>query len=231
MSQKNNFGQKMSVALSDWEVARWPNESILQGNWCSVAPIDFDKHVEKLFNALQKENSGESWTYLPYGPFNSQEEFAQWLAKTTLENGTKLYAICDMYSQPIGIAGYLRITPDQGVIEIGHLHFSADLKKTPAATEAMYLMMKYAFDLGYRRYEWKCNTLNEPSIQAAKRLGFTFEGVFRQHMVVKGYNRDTAWFSILDSEWADIKNKLEIWLRLANFNAEGKQINRLNTKE
>jgi RimJ/RimL family protein N-acetyltransferase len=136
-----------------------------------------------------------------------------------------LYAISNNNNLPIGIAGYLRINPEHGVIEVGHLHYSKLLQKTPAATEVMYLMMRYIFDdLGYRRYEWKCNSLNEASKNAALRLGFKFEGIFRQSNVFKKYNRDTAWFSIIDSEWIAIKERFHRWLDPNNFDAKGKQI-------
>lgn len=142
---------------------------------------------------------------------------------------TFFYAIIDNKTGlPVGVASYLRINANHGSIEVGNLHFSKSLQKTPAATEAMYLLMYYAFEeLGYRRYEWKCNNLNVPSRKAAERLGFTFEGIFRQCNVFKGHNRDTAWFSIIDSEWPTIKTKLEKWLDSKNFSASGKQILKL----
>ena len=138
---------------------------------------------------------------------------------------TQLYAILNTDHMPIGIAGFLRINPEHGTIEIGHLHYSKLLQRTPAATEAMFLLMRYAFDdLNYRRYEWKCNSLNIPSIKSALRLGFKFEGIFRQSNVFKGHNRDTAWYSIIDSEWPALKDKLQHWLDPKNFDQDGKQI-------
>lgn len=151
------------------------------------------------------------------------------LESITAEETTRTYAILSLDHAPIGMASYLRITPEHGVIEVGDLHFSHLLRKTAAATEAMYLMMRYAFDeLGYRRYEWKCNHLNTPSRNAALRLGFTFEGIFRQSNIFKNRNRDTAWFSIIDSEWPAIKDRLQKWLEPENFDNQGQQLQRLN---
>ena len=139
-----------------------------------------------------------------------------------------MYVILNTDNIPVGIAGYLRINAEHGTIEVGHLHYSKHLQRTPAATEAMFLMMSHVFDdLKYRRYEWKCNSLNTPSIQSAIRLGFTFEGIFRQANVFKGYNRDTAWYSIIDSEWPALKEKLQRWLHPKNFDQDGKQVFKL----
>lgn len=229
MSDKNEFNQTVGTYLPNWHAAKKPERKILQGEYCSIVPMDIKKHSKPLFENISLNNQGESWTYLPYGPFVNHEDFCVWLKTTQAESDTELYAIVNTNGQPIGVAGYLRINPEHGVIEIGHLHFSTLLQKTPAATEAMYLMMRYAFDdLGYRRYEWKCNTLNKPSEQAALRLGFTFEGIFRQSNVFKNRNRDTAWFSIIDSEWPDVKRKLITWLDKSNFDEQGNQKTRLS---
>ena len=183
-----------------------------------------------MFNALKIDNKGESWTYLPYGPFENEKEFSDWLQKAKSEPDVVFYAILDKQSNPIGISGYLRINSEHGTIEVGHLHFSKRLQKTPAATEAMFLMMQYAFEeLGYRRYEWKCNSLNQASCAAALRLGFKFEGTFRQSNVFKGRNRDTNWYSIIDSEWPALKEKFVRWLNPDNFDKQGNQITRLQT--
>ncbi len=228
MHEINQFNQIVGNLIENWSEAKNPEHKVMKGEYCSLEPIDIDKHANKLLTNLSFENQGESWTYLPYGPFIDQGEFHSWLSATNAEQDTKLYAILNTKQEPIGIAGYLRINPKHGVIEVGHIHYSKLLQKTPAATEAMYLMMKYAFEeLGYRRYEWKCNSLNETSRNAALRLGFKFEGIFRQSNVFKKRNRDTAWFSIIDSEWLEIKNRFLQWLRRENFDMNGKQISSL----
>ena len=196
MHQKNQFGQLLGIPIENWSSRQKPKRAALQGQYCILEPIEISKDALKLFNVLAIDNEGESWTYLPYGPFDTVNEFKDWLEKTMAEHDTLLYAILNAKTkEPVGVAGYLRINPEHGVIEIGHLHFSKLLKQTALATEAIYLMLREAFDkLSYRRCEWKCNDLNEPSKKAAKRFGFTFEGIFRQHAVFKNHNRDTAWF-------------------------------------
>lgn len=164
------------------------------------------------------------WAYLPYGPFESLATYGEWLGQMSSKPDPLFFAIIDQGSdRPVGVASYLRIDPEKGSIEVGHLAFSPLLQRTAAATEAMYLMMARAFALGYRRYEWKCNTLNAASRAAAERLGFTFEGVFRQAAVVKGRNRDTAWYSVIDGEWPRLREAFERWLAPANFDETGRQ--------
>lgn len=226
---KNQFGQTLGAAVDNWVTRQTPQQINLQGQYCLLEPMNIDKHANDLYLALTSNNEGESWTYLPYGPFASLVEFQTWLQKTMLDTTTQLYAILNTKTkQVVGISGYLRITPEHGVIEIGHLHFSSLLKRTPMATEAIYLMLKFVFDeLGYRRCEWKCNALNEASHLAALRFGFKFEGIFRQHFVFKNHNRDTAWFSIIDNEWPPLKMKYKKWLAANNFNSDGIQIKKL----
>ena len=229
MNEENEFSQIVGRSIANWHKREKPTIASMQGQYCMLAAIDIDRHTDKLYANISLNNPGDSWTYLPYGPFASVEEFRSWLRATSLQEDVKMYAILDKNNQPVGIAAYMRINPEHGVVEIGHLHYSSLLKRTPAATEAMYLMMRHAFsDLGYRRYEWKCNSLNEASKAAALRLGFKFEGIFRQSNVFKNRNRDTAWFSILDSEWPAIQKRLENWLEPANFTADGTQIIKLS---
>lgn len=230
MHQKNQFGQIIGNRVDNWIPCQKPPQKVIQGTYCILEPLEINKHSSKLFDSLAIDNKGESWTYLPYGPFNTLNEFQEWLNTTMADINTLFYAILNVKThQPIGISGYLRINSEHGVIEIGHLHFSKLLKRTPLATEAIYLMLQLIFDeLGYRRCEWKCNALNEPSRMAAERFGFKFEGIFRQHYVFKNHNRDTAWFSILDSEWPIIKEKFQKWLAPSNFDATGKQILKLS---
>jgi RimJ/RimL family protein N-acetyltransferase len=226
MHFKNEFDQLIGFPIENWHSREKPSQQIMMGKYCRLELLDIEKHTEQLFYALSLENDGSSWTYLPYGPFETCQDFCTWLEMTSTLDDTVLYTICDNKTgSPIGIAGYLRINPEQGSIEVGHLHFSKLLQKTPAATEAMYLMMQYAFEeLHYRRYEWKCDSFNQPSRNAAERFGFKFEGIFRQSNVFKNRNRDTVWFSIIDSEWLDIKSRFCKWLSPENFDSRGNQI-------
>lgn len=226
MHKKNEFDQITGLALENWRPVSKPPHTCMYGTSCTLEPLDPDQHAAKLFDSLKISNQGASWTYLPYGPFNTLNDFHKWLMSTIATDNTLLYVIIDNKTNlPVGLAGYSNINPEHGTIEVGHLHFSALLKKTRGATEAMYLMMHRALDtLGYRRYEWRCNSLNKASWSAAERLGFKFEGIFRQHHVFKNYNRDTAWFSIIDSEWPSVKERLEKWLDPKNFDRNGKQI-------
>ncbi len=165
------------------------------------------------------------WTYLPYGPFATRADYHAWVATGSASADPLFFAIVDQATgRPAGVAAYLRIDPANGVIEIGHLAYSPALQRTTAATEAMYLMIRRVFELGYRRCEWKCNALNAPSRAAALRLGFTHEGTFRQAMVTKGRNRDTDWFSIIDAEWPARRAEFERWLSPDNFAADGRQL-------
>lgn len=225
MNELNEFNQPVDKLISNWKPSVRPTSQVLVGEFCKLEPISIDKHANKLFENLLLDNNGESWTYLPYGPFNNLTDFISWLKETMSDKDTLLYAVIDVKTtQPIGITGYLRINHEHGSIEVGHLHYSKLLKKSLAATEAMYLMMNNAFDnLNYRRYEWKCNALNLASRNSALRLGFQFEGIFRQSNVFKNRNRDTAWFSIIDSEWPEIREKFKRWLSPSNFDSEGSQ--------
>jgi RimJ/RimL family protein N-acetyltransferase len=195
----------------------------MQGNYCSLVPLEAERHGSQLLNCFALDSTG--WTYLPYGPFREYGEFQEWLKEMESQKDPLFYTILEPQTgEPVGLCAYLRITPEHGVIEVGHLHFSKRLKRTVGATEAMYLMMRRAFEeLEYRRYEWKCDALNLPSRLAAQRLGFQFEGLFRQDRVVKERSRDTAWFSIIDKEWPKIKSSLEEWLHPDNFDSDGVQ--------
>lgn len=200
----------------------------MAGRYCRLEPLDPVAHATGLFEAFAADTAGAGWTYLGYGPFATEADFGDWLDDQCTGDDPLFYTITGPDGPPLGMASYLRIDAAVGVIEVGHLHYAPALQRTPAATEAMYLMMRRAFDeLGYRRYEWKCDALNAPSRQAAERLGFVFEGVFRQATVYKGRNRDTAWFSILDAEWPRLKAAFERWLAPANFDPQGQQRQRL----
>lgn len=225
MHYTNAFNQKVGYPIPDWHKAQRPASKNLTGSYCVLEPLDPLKHAKSLYESLCLSNEDSSWTYLPYGPFLSLVDFERWLKQEALGADSLFYAILDAKTTlPVGLISYFRIKPDHGVIEIAHVHFSPKLKRSTAATEAVYLMLREAFEnLGYRRCEWKCNALNEGSKKAAVRLGFTHEGLFRQDRIFKGNNRDTDWYSIIDSEWEALRARLEQWLEPANFNADGHQ--------
>lgn len=222
---RNELGQPLGAALSGWEPRQAPPREPMIGRLCRVEPLDPARHADDLFAAYAEDREGRNWTYLGYGPFANLKAFRDWMEKSCLGADPLFHAVVDQQSgKALGMASYLRIDPAMGVIEVGHIHFSPALQGKPMSTEAMYLMMARAFDaLGYRRYEWKCNALNLASRRAALRLGFTFEGIFRQHMIIKGRNRDTAWFALLDNDWPRAKAAFETWLDPANFDAAGQQ--------
>jgi RimJ/RimL family protein N-acetyltransferase len=205
---------------------RAPEREPLQGIQVRLEPVDVAAHAESLYRlAHARPEDAALWTYLPYGPFAGQGEFEGWLAERARSEDPLFFAVIDERNgQACGMTSYLNIVPANGSIEIGHIWFAPPLQKTRGATEAIFLMMRHAFDdLGYRRLEWKCNALNEASMRAARRFGFTYEGTFRQHMVVKGRNRDTAWFALLDREWPAVRAAFERWLAPDNFDAAGRQ--------
>ncbi len=210
-----------------WQPARPLSRVALEGELVRLEPVDVARHAGQLFAA--QSSAPELWEYLPYGPFDSESAFRVWLTERAASSDPLFYAIIERLSgRALGMASFLRVEPGHGVIEVGHIWYSPALQRTRLATDAMYVMARHVFDdLGYRRYEWKCNALNEPSRRAAVRLGFTFEGVFRQHMVIKSENRDTAWYSMLDGEWPAAKAAFEAWLRPENFDAEGRQLRSL----
>lgn len=220
----NALGQEVGMSLPDWKVPAWPGDTPMVGRHCTVRRVLAELDAPALFQAHALDVEGRQWTYLPYGPFPDVVAYQSWLAQQALTRDPLFFAIVDHCSQQaVGLAAYLRISPEAGTVETGHLQFSPLLQRTVLATEAMYLMMRRVFELGYRRYEWKCNALNQASRQAAERLGFVFEGVFRQATVVKGRNRDTAWYALLDSEWPLAQMALEHWLAPENFDAQGRQ--------
>jgi len=197
----------------------------MQGSLCALEPMDRDHHSLDLFEAFSRDLDSRNWTYLPYGPFARLADFQKWIDSTCLGDDPCFFTIIDLDTgKAVGVASFLRIAAATGVIEVGHIHFSPLIQGSAVSTEAMYLMMKLVFeDLGYRRYEWKCDALNAPSCAAAKRLGFEFEGIFRQATIYKQRNRDTAWYSIIDREWPVIRQVFENWLSSDNFDADGKQ--------
>jgi len=200
---------------------------VIEGERVRLEPFA-PAHSASLYASLHASGDPRLWVYLPYGPFD-QQEWEAWFAASAAADDPMFYAIVDPSTgAALGQASYLRIEPHHRVIEIGHVALGPALQRTPVATEALFLLARHAFDdLGYRRLEWKCDALNDRSRRAAERLGFTFEGVFRQHMIVKGRNRDTAWFAILDREWPALRAGFEQWLAPENFDGDGRQLRSL----
>lgn len=225
MTRLNELGQPIGRAVDDWSAAKRPTREPILGRRCRLEPLEATRHAAALHAAYCVNRDGGNWTYLPYGPFASEASYSEWVRIQENAEDTLFFAIIDpLCETPVGVAAYLRIFPASGSIEVGHLSYAPALQRTSASTEAMYLMMKRAFeDWGYRRYEWKCDSLNAPSRAAAARLGFRYEGLFRNNLVMKGRNRDTAWFSITEDEWPGIRAGLEAWLDPANFAEDGSQ--------
>lgn len=226
----NALGQPVGHSVPGWAPRPRPPRTPMEGRLARVEPLDPGRHGDDLFAAYAVDRDGRLWTYMPYGPFAARDNFLAWLRQRALGEDPLFHAIVEVASgQALGLASYLRIEPAVGVIEVGHICLAPPLQSTPAATEAMFLMMRRVFDeLGYRRYEWKCDALNAPSRRAAERLGFRFEGVFRQATVVKGRNRDTAWYAVIDRDWPALKQAFERWLDAANFAGDGRQRSRLS---
>jgi RimJ/RimL family protein N-acetyltransferase len=229
MARRNELGQPIGEPLPDWSPPPNPPREVMEGRYCRLEPLDIDRDADVLFAAYAADTERRGWTYLPYGPFASCSEFQDWLRRECLSGDPLFFTVIDERDgEPAGVASYLRIMPAAGSIEVGHIHFAPKLQRSPAATEAMFLMMRCAFELGYRRYEWKCDALNTPSRAAARRLGFSFEGLFRQAVIYKGRNRDTAWYAIIDADWPALRDAFESWLSPANFDSAGTQRVRLS---
>lgn len=219
--------QKVGFDLPDWVAPQAPDVDFLDGRFVRLERLSCDRHGAALFQAYSGHDA--VWTYLPVGPFHSSAQYQRWVRENETSTDPYFFAIQDKVSGKwAGVASFLRVTPNAGTIEVGFLTFSPLLQRTPAATEAMFLMMQWAFEAGYRRYEWKCDALNLPSRRAAQRLGFSYEGVFRQAAVVKGRNRDTAWFAVIDREWPALKEAFHVWLSPENFRPDGSQVERLS---
>jgi RimJ/RimL family protein N-acetyltransferase len=196
----------------------------MKGRFCHLEPLESSRHAADLFAANRHDADGRMWTYMPYGPFDTQAAYATWVDAVAADDDPMFFSIVDQSTdRATGVASFLRIDPPAGSIEVGHIAYSPLLQRTPAATEAMFLMMRLAFELGYRRYEWKCDALNADSRRAAQRLGLSYEGIFRQARVYKGRNRDTAWFAAIDKEWPRLERAFEQWLAPANFDSEDRQ--------
>jgi RimJ/RimL family protein N-acetyltransferase len=227
----NEFGQPIGFDLPDWKAPPFPPHTALQGRHCRVEPLSAARHARDIYEAQREDADGARWTYLFQGPFDKFADYEAWVLGAETSRDPQFYAIIDAASgRAVGSCAYMRIEPKHGVIEIGNIYFSPKLGRTRAATEAMYLLMANAFALGYRRYEWKCDSCNLPSRAAATRFGFTYEGIFRQAIVNKGRNRDTAWYAIIDRDWnAGLGDAYLRWLDAANFDAAGTQKQKLST--
>lgn len=214
--------KRFGEVLPGWAPPVRPGPEVLQGAAVRLERLDADAHATDLFRAFCGHD--ELWDYMPCGPFASGAAYHTWARGHAGAQDPFFYVLRDRASgHCAGVASFLRITPEAGSIEVGHICLSPEIQRTRAATEAMALMMGWAFANGYRRYEWKCDALNLPSRRAAERLGFTFEGVFRQATVVKGRNRDTAWYSVIDREWPALERAYGEWLSPANFDGGGRQ--------
>lgn len=215
--------------LRDWTPRPKPERKVLEGHYVRLEPLDAARHGDELFSASSVTDADQRFTWLFEVPPATREAFQPWLEKVSASEDPLFFAVIDKASGKVaGRQALMRIDPVHGAIEIGNIYWGPLISRKPAATEAQFLFMQYIFDeLGYRRYEWKCNDSNAPSKRAAERFGFQFEGTFRQHMVAKGKNRDTAWFSIIDAEWPALKQAYQAWLERTNFDSEGQQIRKL----
>jgi len=225
MTMVNEHGQPVGDALPDWAGAWPPTATTLAGRSCRLERLDAERHADDLFDAYALAPDGRDWTYLPVGPFATREAYREWVAEAAALADPRHYAVVHGESgRALGTLSLMRHDPANGVIEVGWVVFSPLLQRTTMATEAQFLLMRHVFDeLGYRRYEWKCDSLNEPSRKAAARLGFRYEGTFRQAVVYRGRNRDTAWFAMTDADWPEARRAFEAWLDPANFDPAGRQ--------
>lgn len=229
MAEHSTLGQPIGTALPDgWTPPQAPTRVTLRGNWVHVVPLNARTHGPQLFEAFQQDKTGAGWTYMTTGPYETLESFMAWLEQAETTQDPMFFAYLNAETkQAIGYGALLRINSKAATIEIGSIRMSPLLQRTPMSTEAMYLKAEYVFGLGYRRFEWKCDALNGPSNNAAKRLGFTFEGIHRKATQYKGRSRDTAWYSMLDEEWPVIRHAHKAWLHPDNFAKNGKQNHKL----
>lgn len=225
----NEFEQPIGDDLSHWLPPKAPKKLVLEGMHCRLERLNVGNHANDLFQAFQESSDDRDWTYLPYGPFHTLNEYVKFLESMAELNDPYHYTVIDKATQKaVGTTSLMRIDTTNGVIEVGHVVYSKKMQRSKLSTEVMALLLQYVFEeLGYRRLEWKCDSLNKPSRIAAERFGFTFEGIFRQSQVTQGRNRDTAWYSILDSEYAAFRSAYVAWLAPNNFDSEGNQLTKL----
>lgn len=213
---------RLGKVVKDWVVPKRPDIQVLLGKYARLELLNADAHAAEIHRANSVDDA--IWDFLPYGPYTSAAGYHRWVRDVTAGSDPVFYAIKNLESGHFeGVASFLRIAPEAGSIEVGHINYAKPLQRTRASTEAMLLMMQWAYEAGYRRYEWKCNALNMGSRRAAERLGFSYEGIFRQAAISKGRNRDTAWYASIDSEWPALKSAFSTWLAPENFDAEGRQ--------
>jgi len=213
---------RLGKVVKGWSVPVRPAEPVLLGKYARLELLSADAHAAEIHRANSVDDA--IWDFLPYGPFTSAAGYHRWVRDVTAGNDPVFYAVKNLESGHFeGVASFLRINPEAGSIEVGNINFAKPLQRSRAASEAMFLMMQWAYEAGYRRYEWKCNALNKGSRRAAERLGFSYEGVFRQAAIAKGRNRDTAWYASIDSEWPALKSAFSTWFAPENFDAGGKQ--------
>lgn len=226
----NEFGQLLGQDVVDWRAPPFPPHEAIEGRYCRLEPLDVARHAREIYEAQAADASGQRWTYLFNGPYADFAAYQQWCAASAASRDPQFYAVVDRSDgRACGSCALMRIEPKHGVIEVGNIYFAPRLARTRAATEAMFLLMRKAFTLGYRRYEWKCDSCNLPSRAAATRFGFSYEGMFRQAIVNKGRNRDTTWFAIIDADWhAGLQQAYLRWLDPGNFAADGRQKLRLS---
>jgi RimJ/RimL family protein N-acetyltransferase len=229
--RKNQYDQEIGSAVQGWSGCPRPQRNAMQGRYCRLEPVDVERHAADLFSAYMEAPDGRDWTYLFAERPETDAVFRDYLAKLTMTEDPLHYTIVDARTaQAVGTAALMRIDPMHGVIEVGSITYSPRMKRSRVGTEAMYLLMRLAFDeLGYRRFEWKCDSLNAASRAAAVRYGFTFEGIFRRAIVYKGRSRDTAWYSITAEEWPRMRLAFETWLAPENFDGSGRQRRQLST--
>ncbi|MCR9113746.1 MAG: GNAT family N-acetyltransferase [Rhodobacteraceae bacterium] len=217
----------LGAPVPGWTPPPRPEGKVAEGRYARLEPLAADDHAALLYR--QFDGHDRVWDYMPDGPFASAAQFHRWMREATARDDILFHAIYDKVAEAHGgFASYLRMKPASGSIEVGYIAMAPSLQRTRAATEAMYLMMKWAFEAGYRRYEWKCDALNRASRRAAQRLGFSYEGIFIQATVVKGRNRDTAWFAVIDKDWPALREAFELWLSPGNFDDAGRQKERLS---
>lgn len=224
--RKNELGQTIGFAIDRFVPPSRPQFSGLSGKYVRLEAIT-SAQLPALYEAFSHDVRGANWTYMPYGPFTGFKEFSDWVHETCFGEDPKFYTIYQN-DKPAGVASFLRIEPKIGCIEIGHIHLSPLLQRTREGTEALMLMMEWAFSAGYRRLEWKCDALNAPSCHAAKRLGFSFEGLFRRATMYKSRNRDTAWYAIIAEDWTALHGTYQLWLNSDNFDSNGREIQKLS---
>ena len=224
LSGNNSDAMQKDFVVDNFTPPPHPKGITLDGDTVRLEPLNVEKHSVDLFQSNSLDEEGLIWKYLPYGPYDSLESYQAWLVEEALKDDPTFLAITRLSdAKTVGLASFLRINQNDGSIEVGHINYSPLLQQTREGTEAMYLMMKWAFENGYRRYEWKCNALNLKSRRAAQRLGLSYEGVFRQANITKGRNRDTAWFAAIDTEWPVLQAAFETWLQPDNFDLSGQQ--------